>query len=332
MRKGQRLTGMTSRQASFPIAASKFRFAQHGQSGAWISELLPHTARVADELCFIKSMHTEAINHDPAVTFFQTGAQLAGRPSIGAWLSYGLGSENRDLPAFVAMISQGTGNPTDQPLYDRLWGSGFLAVEISRRQVPLGRRSGAEPVESAGHRRGDAPPNARRPGRAQPVEASMRSAIRKSPRASRNTNWPSACRRSVPELMDLADEPARVFRHVRAGIADARARSPRTACWPGGWASGACGSSQLFHRGWDQHVHLPKQIERQCPRHRPAGRGLGGRSAASAGCSTTRWSCGEASSAARSIARENCRPTITAATTIRAVSPSGWPAPASSRA
>ena len=102
---GQRLTGMTSRQTSFPIAASKYRFAQHGQSGAWLSELLPHTARVADELCFVKSMHTEAINHDPAITFFQTGAQLAGRPSIGAWLSYGLGSENRDLPAFVAMIS-----------------------------------------------------------------------------------------------------------------------------------------------------------------------------------------------------------------------------------
>jgi hypothetical protein len=126
VRKGQRLTTMTSTQASFPIAASKFAFAQHGQSGAWLSELLPHTSRVADELCFVKSMHTEAINHDPAITFFQTGAQLAGRPSIGAWLSYGLGSENRDLPAFVAMISQGTGNPGDQPLYDRLWGSGFL--------------------------------------------------------------------------------------------------------------------------------------------------------------------------------------------------------------
>src|SRR6185503_901989 len=103
-----------------------FKFAQCGASGAWLSELLPHTARVADDLCFIKSMHTEAINHDPAITFFQTGAQLAGRPSIGAWLSYGLGSENSDLPAFVALVSNGSGNPNDQPLYDRLWGSGFL--------------------------------------------------------------------------------------------------------------------------------------------------------------------------------------------------------------
>src|SRR4051812_43966273 len=110
IRQGQRLTGMTSRQSSFPVAPSKFKFAQHGKSGAWVSELMPHTAKVADELCFIKSLHTEAINHDPAVTFFQTGNQLAGRPSIGSWLAYGLGSENADLPAFVVMVSQGSGN------------------------------------------------------------------------------------------------------------------------------------------------------------------------------------------------------------------------------
>src|SRR4051794_26788494 len=126
IRRGQRLTGMTSSQTSFPVAPTKYKFARHGESGAWLSELLPHTATVADHLCFINSMHTEAINHDPAVTFFQTGHQLAGRPSVGAWLAYGLGSENQDLPAFVAMISQGSGNPNDQPLYDRLWGSGFL--------------------------------------------------------------------------------------------------------------------------------------------------------------------------------------------------------------
>src|SRR5688572_18153760 len=126
IRQGQRLTGMTSRQASFPVAPSRFRFAQHGTSGQWISELLPHTAKVADELCFVKSLHTEAINHDPAITFCQTGAQLAGRPSIGSWLAYGLGSESRDLPAFVVLVSQGSGNKGDQPLYDRLWGSGFL--------------------------------------------------------------------------------------------------------------------------------------------------------------------------------------------------------------
>src|SRR6266436_2332429 len=123
IRMGQRLTGMTATQSTFPVAPSLFKFAQHGNSGAWVSELMPQTAKIVDQLCFVKSMHTEAINHDPAVTFFQTGAQIAGRPSIGAWLSYGLGSENQDLPAFVVMISQGGG---DQPLYDRLWGSGFL--------------------------------------------------------------------------------------------------------------------------------------------------------------------------------------------------------------
>ena len=126
VRGGQRLTGMTSRQARFPLVSSPYRFAQHGLGGAWFSELLPHTAGVADRLCVVKSVVTDAINHDPAITFITTGAQLAGRPSLGAWLSYGLGSENRDLPAFVAMTSRGTGKPQDQPLYDRLWGSGFL--------------------------------------------------------------------------------------------------------------------------------------------------------------------------------------------------------------
>jgi hypothetical protein len=125
IRKGQRLTGMSATQSSFPVVSSRFAFQQHGQSGAWVSELMPHTAAIADQLTFIKSLHTEAINHDPAVTFLQTGAQIAGRPSIGSWLSYGLGSETKDLPGFVVMISPGGGGG-GQPLYDRLWGSGFL--------------------------------------------------------------------------------------------------------------------------------------------------------------------------------------------------------------
>jgi hypothetical protein len=115
IRKGQRLTGMTSGQKRFPVAPTKFKFKQHGEGGAWVSELLPNIANISDDLCFIKSMHTEAINHDPAITFFQTGSQIAGRPSIGSWLSYGLGSMNDDLPTFVAMISTGTGRPGGQP-------------------------------------------------------------------------------------------------------------------------------------------------------------------------------------------------------------------------
>ncbi|HEX5271065.1 MAG TPA: DUF1501 domain-containing protein, partial [Gemmataceae bacterium] len=158
VRMGQRLTGMTSRQESFPVAPSKFRFARHGRCGATVSELMPHTASVVDDLCFVKSMHTEAINHDPAVTFFQTGAQLAGRPSIGSWLAYGLGSESRELPAFVVMISQGSGNPNDQPLYDRLWGSGFLPTRyqgVKFRAVgdPVLYLSNPDGLGAAGRRR-----------------------------------------------------------------------------------------------------------------------------------------------------------------------------------
>ncbi len=138
IRQGQRLTGMTATQDRFPLAPSIFDFKQRGQSGAWVSDLMPHTAKVADNLCFLKTVHTEAINHDPAITFFQTGFQLAGRPSIGSWLSYGLGSDNENLPSFVALTS-GTGG---QPLYDRLWGSGFLPT----RYQGVRFRSSGDPV------------------------------------------------------------------------------------------------------------------------------------------------------------------------------------------
>src|SRR6185312_11809504 len=139
VRKGQRITTMTSGQKNFPVAPSIFKFARAGKSGAWISELLPHTAKVADELCIIRSMQTEAINHDPAITFVQTGSQLAGRPSMGSWVAYGLGSENHDLPAFVVLLSRGR---TDQPLYDRLWGSGFLPTRYQGVKL----RGGKEPA------------------------------------------------------------------------------------------------------------------------------------------------------------------------------------------
>jgi hypothetical protein len=124
IRKGQRLTGMTSNQESFPLVGSTFGFAQHGQSGAWVSELFPHMASIIDEMCIVKSMHTEAINHDPALTFFQTGAQQGNRPSMGAWMSYGLGSENANLPAFTVLLSRGRGN--GQGVYSKLWTNGFL--------------------------------------------------------------------------------------------------------------------------------------------------------------------------------------------------------------
>src|SRR5438067_1502329 len=124
IRMGQRITGMTAGQSTFPCVAPMFRFQRHGQCGLWLSELLPHTGTIADDICVIKSLHTEAINHDPAITFIQTGSQQPGRPSMGAWLSYGLGTENQDLPAYIVLISHG--KQSDQPLFGRLWGSGFL--------------------------------------------------------------------------------------------------------------------------------------------------------------------------------------------------------------
>src|SRR5439155_8281124 len=139
VRMGQRLTGMTGYQATLPMAGSIFKFAQHGQSGAWVSDLMPWTAKLVDELCFIKSMTTEAINHDPAITFFQTGHQLPGRPSMGAWLSYGLGSANENLPTFVVLISK---DRTEQGLYARLWGNAFLPSRHQGVQF----RGGQDPV------------------------------------------------------------------------------------------------------------------------------------------------------------------------------------------
>jgi hypothetical protein len=262
IRKGQRLTGMTSRQEHFPVAPSVFAFRQHGRSGAWLSDLLPHTARVADDLCFIKSMHTEAINHDPAVTFFQTGAQLAGRPSIGAWLSYGLGSMNQDLPAFVAFVSVGSGNPNDQPLYDRLWGSGFLPT----RYQGVKFRSVGEPVLYLSN-----PPGQDGATRRRMLDDLARLNRLKLDEAgdpeiaTRIAQYELAYRMqtSVPELLDLSKEPRRVLE-----LYGPDASRPGTFAYNCLLARRLVERGvrfvQLFHRGWDQHTNLPRQIAGQC--------------------------------------------------------------------
>jgi hypothetical protein len=262
IRRGQRLTGMTSRQSSFPVAPSLFRFTQHGQCGAWVSELMPHTAGVVDELCFIKSMHTEAINHDPAVTFFQTGAQQAGRPSIGAWLSYGLGSENQDLPAFVVLVSQGTGNPNDQPLYDRLWGSGFLPAKYQGVKF----RSVGDPVLYLSNPEGlDTRTRRRMLDDLETLNRLRLDEVGDPEIAARISQYELAYRMqaSVPELTDISGEPAHVL--------DLYGPDART---PGTFAANCLLARrlaergvrfiQLFHRGWDQHTNLPKQIQGQC--------------------------------------------------------------------
>ena len=258
IRMGQRLTGMTSSQPSFPVAPSKFQFARHGSSGALISELLPYTAKIADDLCFIKSMHTEAINHDPAITFMQTGSQIAGRPSMGAWLSYGLGSQNSDLPAFVAMIS-GTG---DQPLYDRLWGSGFLPTRYSGVKF----RPQGDPVLFLS----DPPGISRQLRRGFLDDLAAMNELKLQETGdpeitTRIAQYEMAYRMqtSVPELTDISGEPASTF-----DLYGEDARKPGTFAWNCLLARRLCERGvrfvQLFHRGWDQHLELPKNIALQC--------------------------------------------------------------------
>lgn len=262
VRMGQRLTGMTATQAHFPVAPSRFRFARYGASGAWVSELLPHTAQVVDELCFIKSMHTEAINHDPAVTFFQTGAALAGRPSIGAWLAYGLGSENQDLPAFVVMVSQGTGNLADQPLYDRLWGSGFLPTKFQGVKF----RSVGDPVLFLNNPPGlDAPTRRRQLDDLARLNQLQLNEFGDPEIATRIAQYELAFRMqmSVPELIDVSKEPQHVL-----DLYGPDARKPGTfaanCLLARRLAERGVRFIQLFHRGWDQHTNLPKQIRGQC--------------------------------------------------------------------
>jgi hypothetical protein len=259
IRKGQRLTGMTATQDRFPVVQSLFNFAQYGDSGAWVSELMPHTAKVVDELCFIRSMHTEAINHDPAITFFQTGAQIAGRPSIGAWLAYGLGSDNQDLPAFVVMITQGGG---DQPLYDRLWGSGFLPTKYQGVKF----RSVGDPVlylsDPEGFDKGLRRQYLDALGQLNEIQLQE---FGDPEIATRIAQYEMAFRMqsSVPELTGLSKEPEHVFK-----LYGDDARKPGTfaanCLLARRLAERGVRFIQLFHRGWDQHGKLPRDIARQC--------------------------------------------------------------------
>ena len=258
IRQGQRLTGMTSRQSSFPVAPSKFKFAQHGKCGAWVSELMPHTAKVADELCFIKSLHTEAINHDPAVTFFQTGNQLAGRPSIGSWLAYGLGSENADLPAFIVLVSQGSGNKADQPLYDRLWGSGFLPTKYQGIKF----RSAGDPVLFLSNPEGVGTESRRQVLDDLAQLNGLKQQETGDPEiATRIAQYEKAFRMqtSVPELTDICGEPQKVL-----DMYGPDGKKPGTFAYycllARRMAERGVRFVQLFHRGWDQHVKLPTQI------------------------------------------------------------------------
>ena len=261
IRKGQRLTGMTAGQNNFPVAPTNFKFAQHGNSGAWISELMPHISGIADELCFIKSMHTEAINHDPAITFFQTGSQIAGRPSIGSWLSYGLGSINSDLPAFVSMVSTGTGRPGGQPLYDRLWGSGFLPTTQGVKFRGVG-----DPVLYLNDPKGmDRKVRRRMLDDISAINQHKFNEYGDPEIKTRIAQYELAYRMqtSVPELTDFSTEPESVFEAYgpeskKRGTYASNCILARRLCERG------TRFVQLFHMGWDQHKTLPKQLRGQC--------------------------------------------------------------------
>jgi len=261
VRMGQRLTGMSATQTTFPIVPSKFSFEQRGQSGAWVSELLPHTAKIADDLTFIKSLHTEAINHDPAVTFLMTGSQIAGRPSMGSWLSYGLGAETEDLPAFVVMISPGQGGG-GQPLYDRLWGSGFLPT----RYQGVKFRSVGDPVLYLNN-----PPDYTRQDRRNYLDSLAQLNNIKLEQTgdpeitTRIAQYEMAFRMqaSVPELTDLSKEPQSTF-----DLYGPDAKKPGTfaanCLLARRLAERGVRFIQLYHRDWDHHGGLPKGLPNRC--------------------------------------------------------------------
>jgi Protein of unknown function (DUF1501) len=262
IRQGQRITTLTSGQRRLPVAPSLFSFKQYGQSGQWMSELLPHTARMADELCVIRSLYTEAINHDPAMTMLQSGHQISGRPSMGAWVSYGLGSENDNLPSFVVMISQPSVETGSQPLHERMWGTGFMpsnyqGVRFSPGKDPVLFLS--NPAGITGERR-----RAMLDDVAALNELGFQDYHDPETRA-RIVQYEMAFRMqtAVPELADLSKEPASVFE--RYGPESRK---------PGTYAANCILARrlaernvrfiQLYHRGWDQHHKLPEKIRVQC--------------------------------------------------------------------
>lgn len=259
VRQGQRLTGMTAGQSSFPLAGSLFDFKQYGQSGAWMSELLPYQSQIVDELCFIHSMYTEAINHDPAVTFMQTGSELAGRPSIGSWVNYGLGSENENLPGFIVLITK---NGTGQPLYSRLWGNGFLPSKYQGVRF----LSGKDPVLYLNNPSGISKDDRKAQlAILEQMHEAQFDQFQDPEIEARIAQYEMAYRMqsSVPEISDISGEPDYIY--------DLYGEDSRD---PGTYAANCLLARrlvekgvkfvQLYHRGWDHHGNLPGQLPKLC--------------------------------------------------------------------
>ncbi len=262
VRMGQRITGMTSGQKTLPVASSIFNFKQYGKSGTWLSELLPHHGKIVDDIAIIKTVNTDAINHDPAITFIQTGFMQPGRPSMGSWISYGLGSENHDLPAFVVLIAQSSALNTDQPLFSRLWSSGFLPSKYQG----VNFRAGSDPVLYLSDPPGISQDTRRRMLDTIKALNEIRERSFADPEIeARISQYEMAYKMqtSVPELTDLSKEPDHVFELYGP---DSRK--------PGTYAS-ACLLArrlvernvrfvQIYKRGWDQHNDLPRDLRLQC--------------------------------------------------------------------
>jgi len=259
---GHRITGMTKNQKTFPIAPSRYAFKNHGDCGATVSELLPHIAGISDKITYIKSMHTEAINHDPAITFFQTGAQIPGRPSFGSWMSYGLGSENKDLPNYVVMLSRGTGRPNCQPLYDRLWGSGFLPTEHQGVKF-MGT---GDPVLYLTNPAGfDATARRRMLDDLAQLNQQKLEEFGDPEINTRIKQYELAYRMqtSVPELTDLSDEPQHVLDMYGPSVMK-RGTYAYNCLLARRLSERGVRFVQLYHMGWDQHGNLHSQLTGQC--------------------------------------------------------------------
>lgn len=259
---GQRFTTMTSGQARFPIAPSLFSFAQHGQHGAWVSELMPHVASVVDDIAIVKSVHTEAINHDPAITYIQTGSQIPGRPSLGAWVSYGLGSDNQDLPTFVVLHSTWSAKRDAQALYERLWGTGFLPS----KHAGVSLRSKGDPVLYLSNPAGvDSQRRRTMLDTLRNLNQRQLEVVGDPEIETRIAQYEMAYRMqtSIPELTDISDEPQHVLDLYGSDVTQ-----------PGTFAANCLMARrlaqrnvkfvQVFIRGWDQHGDLPRDIRLQC--------------------------------------------------------------------
>ncbi len=259
IRNGQRLTGMTSGQSSFPLVGSYYGFQQYGKSGVWVSELFPHMAGIVDELCIVRSLHTEAINHDPALTFFQTGAQQGNRPSMGAWVSYGLGTENKNLPAFCVLLSRGKGN--GQGVYSKLWSNGFLdsihqGVQFSSGENPILYLQDPEGMDRNSRRR--------MLDKVAALNDMQYKDFGDPEIATRIQQYEMAYRMqtAVPEIMDVSKEPDDIVKLYGSDC-----------LVPGTYAANCLLARklsengvrfiQLYHQGWDQHGNLPNEMRGQ---------------------------------------------------------------------